>query len=233
MESKGKYVWDPDKQAWVRPSEAKSKEAAGTLGQSAAEVAPASAPRAAKAKAASQAKAVESTVEAKAEPIEEEGELLELPYVTAPIRLLAFIIDAALWGFILWILNIFVPEDNTALGLIVPILMVFVYFAGFWIWRGQTVGKMIVRARVVSADGARVSPVQALLRSVIYLVYYIPFYFLGAYLGGIGVAYLFVLIVVATVLFLMSRREDKRALHDRIAGTAVISSSAEIEVVEE
>ena len=104
MESKGKYVWDPDKQAWVRPSEAKSKEAAGTLGQPAAEAAAASAPKAAKAKAASEARPAESTFEAKAEPVEEEGEFIELPYITAPVRLLAFIIDAALWGFILWII---------------------------------------------------------------------------------------------------------------------------------
>ena len=65
---------------------------------------------------------------------------------------------------------------------------------------GQTIGKMLVGIRVVSADGEPVAFGAALLRFAGYLASLLPF--------GVG--------------FLMAGlRRDKRALHDLLAGTRV------------
>jgi uncharacterized RDD family membrane protein YckC len=65
---------------------------------------------------------------------------------------------------------------------------------------GQTIGKSLLRVRVVAADGAAVTFGPALLRYFAYFVSAVPL--------GLG--------------FLMAgMRRDKRALHDLIAGTRV------------
>jgi uncharacterized RDD family membrane protein YckC len=74
------------------------------------------------------------------------------------------------------------------------------YIVGHWRW-GQTVGKMLLRVRVVQVDGAPISLGQSLLRFIGYFVSYLTL-LLGYLLAGF--------------------RSDKRALHDLIAGTRVV-----------
>ena len=55
-------------------------------------------------------------------------------------------------------------------GVLLLILIAGAYFIGFWVWRGQTPGKMAMGIKVVSDDGSRVSAEQALLRFLGYIV---------------------------------------------------------------
>src|SRR5580704_15119685 len=49
-----------------------------------------------------------------------------------------------------------------------------------WIWRGQTLGKRVLRIRVVDAEGFRLRPVQIVIRNLLRLVDLLPaFYAVG------------------------------------------------------
>ena len=80
-------------------------------------------------------------------------------------------------------------------------LVLLIYFQWFWCHGGQTLAMKTWRIRLVSADGAPVRPVQALMR---YLLCW-P----GILLGGIGILWA-----------LLDR--DGQFLHDRIAGTRLV-----------
>jgi uncharacterized RDD family membrane protein YckC len=104
----------------------------------------------------------------------------------------------AAFAFVMWMLT----EDRLAAAaarafrfLASPCYFVFLHWA-----RGQTVGKMAFRVRVVSLDGGPLSFGQSALRH------------LGSWLSAVilGIGYL-----------LAAFRADKRALHDLIAGTRV------------
>jgi uncharacterized RDD family membrane protein YckC len=77
----------------------------------------------------------------------------------------------------------------------------FLYFAYSWAASGKTFGMALLGVRVVSADGADAAPRQALLRTLAF-----PLSFLLLGLGFVGIVL----------------QRDRRALHDMIAGTAVI-----------
>jgi uncharacterized RDD family membrane protein YckC len=81
-------------------------------------------------------------------------------------------------------------------------LVLLVYFNGFWCYGGQTVAMKTWRIRLVSRNGQPVRPAQALLR---YLLCW-P----SLALGGIG------------LLWAIFDR-DGQFLHDRIAGTKLVS----------
>ena len=80
-------------------------------------------------------------------------------------------------------------------------LAVLVYFIGLWVWRGQTLGQMATRIKVVRADGQPMDLGVATLR------------FVGLLVCGLtlGIGFLFIVF-----------DKQKRGLHDRIAGTYVI-----------
>ena len=65
---------------------------------------------------------------------------------------------------------------------------------------GQTIGKLVVRVRVVGADGEPPAPGASVLRFIGYFVSLLPFGF-GFVMAGL--------------------RTDRRALHDLLAGTHV------------
>jgi len=75
------------------------------------------------------------------------------------------------------------------------------YFVGFWVWRGQTPGKMLLNIKIVRPDCARIKFSQALLR----------------YLGYI---------VSAAVIFIgfiwVAFDPQKQGFHDKIAETFVV-----------
>ena len=137
-------------------------------------------------------------------------------------RLVAVIIDGLLAGLVFWVVamltrfNIFRP--NLALGL--PVLLAETLVAGFLIYlllngyllqtRGQTIGKMLMKVRIVRSDGSRAS----LLR-----------------LAGLRycVNNLVVLIPVAGSIYglldaLLIFRASHKCLHDNIADTIVVKA---------
>lgn len=136
-------------------------------------------------------------------------------------RAAAFIIDLIALGFIT---SLFTPfrwfgisgfwETNTISDtqtwLIFPILVasefvsliiVTVYFVGFWVWRGQTPGKMVAGIKLINIDGTKLTIGTALLR------------FLG-YIVSTAI------MLLGFVWIAFDRR--KQGLHDKMADTYVV-----------
>jgi len=55
-------------------------------------------------------------------------------------------------------------------GNVVSLLVNVAYFVGFWVWRGQTPGKMLMNIKIVRSDNTRIKISQALLRYLGYIV---------------------------------------------------------------
>lgn len=83
-------------------------------------------------------------------------------------------------------------------------LLLMIYFVWFWINGGQTLSMKTWRLRLISADGYRLRPAQALLR------------YLAAWPS--------VIFVVGLLWVFVDR--DRRFLHDRIAGTRIVSTES-------
>jgi uncharacterized RDD family membrane protein YckC len=126
------------------------------------------------------------------------------------IRAVALVLDVAVFALVrhsfevaagrVWGLTV---EDSMSLRVTTGIFALL--FAGLYVTllhaaTGQTIGKMLVGARVVRQDGAGVSVGASLLRSFAYALSLLP----------LGLGYL-----------MAGLRHDKRALHDLIAGTRV------------
>ncbi|MBI2916995.1 MAG: RDD family protein [Chloroflexi bacterium] len=80
-------------------------------------------------------------------------------------------------------------------------MIVAAWTLAFWVWRGQTPGKMLVGVRIVKADGSKLSAGRAVLRYIGYA--------LSSFTLGIG-------------FLMIAFDKQKRGLHDIIAGTRVI-----------
>jgi|TARA_B100000315_G_C14427857_1_gene518728 uncharacterized RDD family membrane protein YckC len=89
----------------------------------------------------------------------------------------------------------------------IAVVVGFLYFTLFWTWRGQTPGKMLIRAKVVRTNGETLSFGHAALRFLGFLVC-----FLTIYVGFIMIAF----------------NMQKRGLHDTIADTCVINLRARL-----
>jgi len=95
-----------------------------------------------------------------------------------------------------------VSWDRTNIVVVIIYLAwLFIYFAYSWAASGKTFGMAVLGVRVISADGAAATPRQALIRTLAF-----PLSFLLLGLGFVGIVL----------------QRDRRALHDLIAGTAVI-----------
>ncbi|MEE8469865.1 MAG: RDD family protein [Dehalococcoidia bacterium] len=229
MESKGKYVWDPEKQTWVRPSELSAETTAAPPARPAVPPARKSKPAEPLVEPSVEAVAEREPVVAavEAEPHEDALEYAledtEFEYIGAGRRATAMVIDLVV-AFIISAPFPYILGEGTVASVIVSHVFVLLYLAGMWAWRGQTLGKMIIGIKVVSADGGPVSIVKAFIRGTIFFVYYVPATALGVFLIGISGVYLFVGLVIVIVLMLIKRSETKMAPHDRIAGTRVISA---------
>lgn len=82
--------------------------------------------------------------------------------------------------------------------------LLLVYFMWFWINGGQTLAMKTWKLRIVSAEGYRLRPMQALLR------------YLAAWPST--------LLLIGILWALIDK--DRRFLHDRIAGTRIVVSDA-------
>jgi uncharacterized RDD family membrane protein YckC len=131
-----------------------------------------------------------------------------------PARLTAAIIDLAILdgigAAVIWLTLRIAGLDFSfeSLELIRPIpmaafllLLAFLYVVGFTLGGGQTIGKMVCGVRVIGDDGRRIDAAGAVVRGAGWLVT----------AGTLGVLFL-------PALF----RPDRRAPHDRLAGTRVV-----------
>ncbi len=126
-------------------------------------------------------------------------------------RSLAWLIDSivVLAAIILFVISL------SSLGWIAPDLIGAVSTLGFFlislgygivleaVWRGQTIGKRILRVRVMDSQGTRLQFHQVLLRNLLRVVDALPYFYL---LGG--------------TICLLSRRAQR--LGDLVAGTVVV-----------
>ena len=166
------------------------------------------------AEAAVEAEGEEGVVEA---AIEAEG----LEYKGALARLLAFVIDFIALIIIAAILTATLGDESTV-ATYLSLAAGFIYFVGFWSWRGQTPGKMVIRAKIVKSDGSTIGFGNAILR---YLFYLIPSFAPILFFAGLAVSLLpLPVAIVGLIIIVMSSR--KQGLHDMIAGTYVIDSRA-------
>jgi uncharacterized RDD family membrane protein YckC len=137
-------------------------------------------------------------------------------YAGAVSRLVAFAADVgASWGlftlgaaalaFTVQLVtgNNFSLTSHQIVSLIAAVVWEFVYFAYQWALSGKTIGMAILGIRVVRTDGSPIGARQAVVRTLTF-----PLSFLLLGLGFLGI--------------LTSR--DRHALHDRLAGTAVVYS---------
>lgn len=201
-EPRARYVWDRDKLAWIEAVEEPGGEvpvreesmAEATYEEVAGELVPEALP-----------------VEA-AEELEEEM----LQYRGVWIRLAALVID----GLVIMVINLIGGQvfgtESTLASWLVPIICA-IYFIGFWSWRGQSLGKLVVGVQIVRIDGSPIGVGRAVLRYLGYFMYLL----IARFLPGPDYT---VFIVIAVGLFIVALSRQKRGLHDLIAGTVVINS---------
>ncbi len=94
-------------------------------------------------------------------------------------------------------------ESHQIASLIAAVIWEFIYFAYQWALSGKTLGMAVLGIRVVKTDGSPIGPRQAVLRTIA-----LPLSFLLLGLGFLGIL----------------TNRDRHALHDRLAGTAVVYS---------
>jgi uncharacterized RDD family membrane protein YckC len=136
-------------------------------------------------------------------------------------RFAAFMIDAVI---LYVVISVFIPFRNLGYlklwnpdifpdfsgWLILPqiilcnllaLVLIIGYFVIFWVWRGQTPGKMIMNIKVIRPDGSNMTFGMAFLRYLGYIISTIPLF-----LGFIWIAF----------------DKQKQGFHDKIAGTFVV-----------
>lgn len=117
-----------------------------------------------------------------------EGIAFDLPLAGPVVRLVAWILDAliiaslcSIAGALLSAAGWLVPDLAAAVMLIAFFLIQFGYAIVLeWKWRGQTVGKRLVRLRVVDATGHKLQLSQIVLRNLLRTLDVLP----GSYLVG-------------------------------------------------
>jgi uncharacterized RDD family membrane protein YckC len=88
-------------------------------------------------------------------------------------------------------------------SLVAAVVWEFIYFAYQWSLSGKTIGMAVLGIRVVRTDGSPIGPRQAVIRTIT-----LPLSFLLLGLGFLGIL----------------TNRNRHALHDRLAGTAVVYS---------
>jgi len=131
--------------------------------------------------------------------LEKKPKEFALEYAGFWVRLGASVIDLLTLGFIVVIIAYFFPAPViwVTSGLVISVA----YWVGFWIWRGQTLGKMALGIKVIRTDSSPVKWQCALYRFLGYIVSVITLF-----IGFIWVAF----------------DGRKQGIHDKIADTYVV-----------
>ena len=155
----------------------------------------------------------------------------ERSVVTAPLtlRLVALVIDAGIY-FVAVNLIMRLTGDGLlilAMEADAPLLTIAwagVYEWGFLLLWSATPGKWLLGMYVANGDGAGVRPLNAAIRVAAY-----HFFFIGSFfaedIGLRTMGWIFMLAVLASVALVLTDPQ-RRALHDRIAGTRVLRGRA-------
>jgi uncharacterized RDD family membrane protein YckC len=116
-------------------------------------------------------------------------------------RILSIIIDSVVVGIVG---GIFIGSGNSTLGAIVSFVIGLAYNWYFWTrHNGQTLGKQLMKLRVVKEDGSDITDVDALIRFV--------GYYLNSIIFGLG--------------WIWALFDDKgQGWHDKIARTMVVKA---------
>ena len=129
-----------------------------------------------------------------------------MQYVGFWMRLVAGFLDTIIVSFLVGIVIIFWDISPEGIG-----FMQFpfgtLYYVGLWTWKGQTLGKMMIGAKIVKTDGSPIGIGRAILRYVGYFISYIT----------LGIGYV-----------MIAWDSKKQGLHDKIAGTCVIKYKYEL-----
>jgi len=125
---------------------------------------------------------------------------VEMNYAGFWRRFVASIIDGIILGALVGILAAIALETASWLGSIIGII----YVIGFWTWRGQTPGKMVMGIKIIKTDGSPIGIGRAILRYVGYLVS---------------------TIIICIGYLMIAWDSKKQGLHDKIAGTYVVKTS--------
>jgi uncharacterized RDD family membrane protein YckC len=120
-----------------------------------------------------------------------EGVAFTVRLASPVLRGAAFMIDlcvvTAAWMLISLVLGLLHIFGRDVAGMVITIGY-FVFSQGYgiateWLWRGQTVGKRVLRLRVVDARGLRLSFAQVVLRNLLRFIDGLPLFYL---VGGIA-----------------------------------------------
>lgn len=161
--------------------------------------------------------------EAREVPLDEEGRPLTGPGAIAPVwqRAIARLVDIFIVfnvaGFLAYVVVRPSPEDSSLLTTLafagVFWVIAGVYEAGMVAWKGQTLGKMLLRIRIVRrTDGGRPSPGEAAVR------YAVPTVWLLLPLPVVGQ-------LMWMVVYLSSIPNARRqGWHDKAASTLVVGA---------
>ena len=215
-ESAPRYVWDPDKLAWVEAKPTAAKEA---------EIAPAeevvAGPTPAQEIPVEEALAEGLVVEAapEIEELEQKGVWIRVGGVVVDLIVLS-ILDLAIHYTIGRVVD---------LPTYIVLLYGFIYFVGFWSWRGQTPGKMLIGAKIVRTNGTRLDIGRAILR---YPCYFVPIYTPIVLLAA-QVNVLLTIVVPLLGLAVMALNRQKKGIHDFVAGTCVVNTRIRAPLPEE
>jgi uncharacterized RDD family membrane protein YckC len=131
-------------------------------------------------------------------------------YASFLARTGAFLIDWAIVLLLAAFISLGVDADDSA-RFVILLVTLSVYEIGFMLAIGATPGKMAMRMHVAEPSGARLEPDKVILR---YLIFFV---------GILAI----VMIPISAVMVLMD--PERRALHDRVAGTRVRSGRPDYE----
>jgi uncharacterized RDD family membrane protein YckC len=204
---KPKYVWDQKKLIWREATEIPTEEE---------EVEP---EEEVSAEPGLVEEIPEEEVYSEGLAVEAGAEEEEVEYKGALIRMGAAIIDFIVLSILSLILRYTVGQVVAIPGWVLPIYGL-LYCVGFWSWRGQTPGKMLIGAKIVRLDGTRIDIGRAFLRYIVYLMpLYAPIVYL---LGQLTFWFFFLLPLIGVIVMGLSRQ--KRGIQDLVAGTCVINT---------
>ena len=122
-------------------------------------------------------------------------------------------------------------QSSSKLANGISLVLTIAYFVVFQtLYNGQTLGKKLLKIKVVNNDNNSASMLQMLIRSLftmsilssllgIVMLFILPKdIYIYSYLGVISIESLFIIITIMFILY----RKDKRGLHDVIARTMVV-----------
>ncbi len=150
-------------------------------------------------------------------------------------RLFAFFIDTIIIGIPGWIIGVVFFDQLVRLGQpgrLIGFFIALAYFAvlNSNIGRGQTLGKKLLKIRVVDLQGEFISLPRSALR---YAIFSLPHFCNGLYVGASNMIIGSLLAVIifglggAIVYFFVFNRKNRRTVHDFAAGTIVVRAEPE------